>query len=52
MLQLRFPTIPLPLLYKVIAFYLENQVEVDAYCLQRAAECCESTGGGVDRSEP
>ena len=38
MLHLRFPTVPLPLLYKVIAFYLENQGEVDAYCQQQAAE--------------
>jgi hypothetical protein len=28
----------LPLLYKVIAFYLENQSEVDGYCQQQATE--------------
>jgi uncharacterized protein (DUF433 family) len=26
-----YPTLPLPLIYKVLAFYLENQSEVDAY---------------------
>src|SRR5437879_4145536 len=38
MIHLRFPTVPLPLLYKVIAFYLENQAEADTYCQQQAAE--------------
>jgi uncharacterized protein (DUF433 family) len=38
MLHLRFPTVPLPLLYKIIAFYLENQAEVDAYRQLQAAE--------------
>src|SRR6476469_4185606 len=32
MLHARFPTIPLPTFYKVIAFYLENAVAVDDYC--------------------
>jgi uncharacterized protein (DUF433 family) len=34
MLHLRFPTLTVPLLYKVIAFYLENQGAVDTYCQQ------------------
>ncbi len=38
MIHLRFPTVPVPLLYKVIAFYLENQADADAYCQQQAAE--------------
>ena len=38
MIHLRFPTVRVPLLYKVIAFYLENQAEVDAYCQQQDAE--------------
>jgi hypothetical protein len=38
MLQLRFPTVPLPLVHKVIAFYLENQEVADTYCQQQAAE--------------
>ena len=29
-----FPTIPLALIHTVIAFYLENRAEVDAYILQ------------------
>lgn len=31
MLHDHFPTIPLALVHKVIAFYLENRAEVDAY---------------------
>jgi uncharacterized protein (DUF433 family) len=31
MLQDHYPTLPLALIHKVIAFYLENQSEVDAY---------------------
>ena len=31
MLACQFPTLPLALIHKVIAFYLENKVEVDAY---------------------
>ena len=27
----QFPTLPLALIYKVFAFYLENRAEVDAY---------------------
>jgi uncharacterized protein (DUF433 family) len=34
MLHDHFPTLPLALIYKVIAFYLENQTEVDAYIRQ------------------
>ncbi len=31
MLASRYPTLPLALVHKVIAFYLDNQEEVDAY---------------------
>jgi hypothetical protein len=31
MLHARFPTVALPTFYKVIAFYLENQAEVETY---------------------
>jgi uncharacterized protein (DUF433 family) len=31
MLHCRFPSVALPVFYKVIAFYLENQEVVDAY---------------------
>jgi uncharacterized protein (DUF433 family) len=31
MLACQYPTLALPLIHKVIAFYLENQAEVDAY---------------------
>ena len=31
MLHEQYPTLPLALVHKVIAFYLENQTEVDAY---------------------
>jgi uncharacterized protein (DUF433 family) len=32
MLADQFPTLPLPIIHKVIAFYLENRAEVDAHC--------------------
>ena len=35
MLHDHFPTLSLALLHKVIAFYLENRAEVDAYIQQR-----------------
>ena len=38
MLHARFPTIALPVVHKIIAFYLENQVAVDEYCAQHAQE--------------
>jgi hypothetical protein len=38
MLHARFPTIGLPSFYKIIAFYLENQLAVDEYCSRHAAE--------------
>jgi uncharacterized protein (DUF433 family) len=38
MLHEQFPTVPLPLIHKVIAFYLANQAEVDAYI-----EACQKT---------
>ena len=31
MLVCQFPTLPLALVHKVIAFYLENQADIDAY---------------------
>lgn len=34
MLHEHFPTIPLALVHKAIAFYLENRTEVDAYVRQ------------------
>jgi uncharacterized protein (DUF433 family) len=34
MLHAHFPTLPLALVHKVIAFYLENRGEVDAYIRQ------------------
>jgi uncharacterized protein (DUF433 family) len=31
MMHCEFPTLPLAVIYKVMAFYLENKAEVDAY---------------------
>jgi uncharacterized protein (DUF433 family) len=39
MLVGQFPTLSLALVHKVIAFYLENQAEVDAYNARHEAEC-------------
>jgi uncharacterized protein (DUF433 family) len=33
----QFPTLPLPLIHKVIAYYLENENSVDAYVAGRLA---------------
>ena len=34
----QYPTLSLPLIHKAIAFYLENQVEVDAYVSNARAD--------------
>lgn len=46
MLACRYPTLPLPLVYKTIAFYLENLVEVDAYVAEYAAELARQEKAG------
>src|SRR5437660_11310103 len=33
-----YPTLSLPLVHKVIAFYLENQLEIDHYVVETRAE--------------
>jgi len=38
MLSEQFPTLPLAMIHKVIAFYLENVADVDAYCAEDEAE--------------
>jgi uncharacterized protein (DUF433 family) len=38
MLASRYPTLPLSMVHKTIAFYLDNRAEVDAY----VAECSKS----------
>jgi uncharacterized protein (DUF433 family) len=38
MLAEQYPSLPLPLIHKVIAFYLENQRQVDAYVAAHDAE--------------
>jgi uncharacterized protein (DUF433 family) len=38
MLAAAYPTLPLALLHKVIAFYLENQAEVEQYVKETRAE--------------
>jgi uncharacterized protein (DUF433 family) len=40
MLASRYPSLPLSLVHKSIAFYLDNRAEVDAY----VAECSKSLG--------
>jgi uncharacterized protein (DUF433 family) len=40
-----FPTLPLALVHKAIAFYLENQAEVDAY-VQQSREALERQAAG------
>jgi len=38
MLACRFPTLSLPLVHKVLAFYLENREEIDLFVTEYAAE--------------
>jgi uncharacterized protein (DUF433 family) len=54
MLHDQFPTLPLALVHKVIAFYLENTAEVDAYVQRsRAALDCQAAAPrrGPDAAE-
>lgn len=44
MLHARFPTIDLPVFYKIIAHCLENQTAIDEYCLRHAADIQQRTG--------
>jgi uncharacterized protein (DUF433 family) len=46
MLACRYPTLPLALVHKVLAFYLENQSEVDAYVV-----ACSTTMDNAEQSE-
>ena len=41
MIALRFPTLPLVLIHKVIAYYLDNQAAVDAMVARADAELAE-----------
>jgi uncharacterized protein (DUF433 family) len=45
MLAWRYPTVPLALVHKVLAFYLENQSEVDAYVAASSATIDEERRG-------
>ena len=54
MLLEHFPTLSLALIHKVIAFYLENQADVDAYLAQCRAEIDRQAAAlqpGPDRAE-
>ena len=46
MLVCEFPTLPLALVHKVIAFYLENQKEVDEYVAREAAAIAQQRATG------
>jgi uncharacterized protein (DUF433 family) len=50
MLAARYPTLPLSLVHRVLAFYLDNQQEVDAYLAQCAAAMDEQqrNAGRID----
>jgi uncharacterized protein (DUF433 family) len=54
MIQDHYPTLPLPLIHKVIAHYLENQTEVDAYilaCRQTMERLAAAPQSGPDAAE-
>jgi uncharacterized protein (DUF433 family) len=45
MLYIEYPTLSLPLIYKILAFYLENKADVDAYIAEVDAkvECLRAS---------
>jgi hypothetical protein len=45
MLAAHYPTLPLALVHKVLAFYLDNQSEVDAYVAACSAAADEQQQG-------
>jgi uncharacterized protein (DUF433 family) len=45
MLACRYPTLPLALVHKVLAFYLENHSDVDAYVAACSATMVEAERG-------
>lgn len=47
MLAEEYPTLSLALIHKVIAFYLENQREVDAYAAEHDAEISRQAAAAV-----
>jgi uncharacterized protein (DUF433 family) len=46
MIAAQYPSLALSLIHRVIAFYLENQVEVDAYVLEHAREIDRQVAAG------
>jgi uncharacterized protein (DUF433 family) len=46
MLATRYPSVPLALVHKVLAYYLENQLEVDAYVATCLATMDDEQRGG------
>src|ERR1700690_1389853 len=50
MLHARFPTVGLPLFYKIIAYCLENETSVDEYCAKQFEEIARQRAGA--RSGP
>jgi uncharacterized protein (DUF433 family) len=46
MIAAQYPSLPLALIHRVIAFYLENQREVDAYVSEHAAEMDRQIASG------
>ena len=54
MIHDHYPTLPLALIHKVIAHYLENQTEVDAYisaCRQAMEQLAAAPQRGPDAAE-
>jgi uncharacterized protein (DUF433 family) len=47
MLAARYPTLPLALVHRVLAFYLDNQSDVDAYVVACAAAANQQQRGAV-----
>ena len=52
MLHSEYPTLPLALIHKVIAFYLEHQADVDAYVARCEAEIQRQRAAAPPRPWP
>jgi len=52
MLVCQYPTLPLALVHKVIAWYLENQDEADRYLAACAAEMTRQRAANAKRVRP
>lgn len=51
MLAYQFPSLPLAMIHRVIAFYLENRAEVDAYVTSCRSQLSEQRAANPGRND-